>query len=182
LGIVISTEILIDLLRHDPLQKYREWLGPPQCNRKVTVGVRESLSHNRPMWNRVIKVLVIAAVLAAVMQTIRLLLIEPDAIALLCESGAAHWQCQLRDVVIQGFARHLYGPISIVAVLIAGFSGKRVFAVLAMIFGMAGAVFYDFDLAAVGLLLGALLLVRNSNPSSGKSSGDAVIEQNSPAQ
>ena len=129
------------------------------------------------MWNRVIKVLVVAALLAAAMQAIRLLLIEPDEVAQLCERSAAHWQCQLRDLVIQGFARHLYGPISIVAVLAAGLSGKRAFAVLAMIFGMAGAVFYDFDLAAVGLLLGALLLVRGD-----QSSSDSVIEQNSPAQ
>lgn len=142
----------------------------------------DRLSHNHCMWHRVIKVLLVAAVLAAVMQATRLLLIEPDEIAQTCESSAAHWQCHLRDLVVQGFARHLYGPISIAAVLAAWFSGKHAFAVLAMIFGMAGAVFYDFDLAAVGLLLGALLLVRSNKPASSKSTGDQVIEQHSPAQ
>lgn len=114
------------------------------------------------MWIRVLKVLLFAVALAALMQTIRLLLVEPDEVAKACLADATAWRCRLRDLVIQGFARNLYGPISVIAALLAWLGGLRSFAVLAMVAGMAGAVLYSFDLAAVGLLLGALLLARDA--------------------
>jgi hypothetical protein len=110
------------------------------------------------------------------MQAIRLLLIEPENMAAACEMNAAQWHCLLRDVAIQGFARHLYGPISLAAALLAWLSGFRILAMLAMAFGMAGAVLYDFELAALGLLLGALLLVQGSTRAA------PVTEQHTPTQ
>ncbi len=109
---------------------------------------------------RVIGVLLFAAALAAVMQAIRLLLIEPDEVAKNCVLQAQQWQCQLRNIAIQGFARHLYGPISLGAAVLALFV-NRWLAVPAMMAGMAGMVLYDFELSALGLLLGALVLVRD---------------------
>jgi hypothetical protein len=125
------------------------------------------------MWKRVIKVLVFAAVLAAIMQAIRLLIIEPDEMAALCEVSKP-WSCQLRDLAVQGFARHLYGPISIAAAVLAWLTGIRALAVLAMLSGMAGAVLYDFELSAAGLLLGALLLARGRNVEAAGSSAPVI--------
>lgn len=117
-----------------------------------------------PMLYRVLKVLLFAAALTAAMQAIRLLLIEPEDMAQACVLNAAQWQCRVRDLAIQGFARHLYGPISMAAALLGWLGGIRVFAVLAMVAGMAGAVLYDFDVAGLGLLLGTLLLVHSPGP------------------
>lgn len=43
------------------------------------------------MLQRVLKVLLFAVVLTAIMQAIRLLLIEPDAMAQACAVNAAQW-------------------------------------------------------------------------------------------
>jgi len=112
------------------------------------------------MWNRVFTVLLFAALLTAIMQAVRLLLIEPAGIAQACALDASPWHCQLRALVVAGFAHHLYGPISLVAALLGWVSGLRVLAALAMLSGMAGMVLYTFDIAALGFVLGALQLVR----------------------
>lgn len=112
------------------------------------------------MWNRVFKVVLFAALLAGIMQAIRLLLIEPDGMARACAMDASPWFCWLRALVVAGFAHHLYGPISLVAALLAWVSGLRVLAALAMLSGMAGMVLYTFDIAAMGFVLGALQLTR----------------------
>jgi hypothetical protein len=139
--------------------------------------MRRWVSHNPRMWYRVFKVLLFAAVLTALMQAIRLLLVEPDEMAQACAVNAAQGSCRVRDLAIQGFARHLYGPISIAAALLGWLGGIRLFAVLAMVAGMAGAVLYDFELAALGLLLGALLLARAAT-----TNDTPVIEHNASAQ
>ncbi len=133
------------------------------------------------MVYRVIQVLLLAAALAGLMQAIRLLLIEPDEMALACAAAAQQWQCQLRDLAIQGFVKHLYGPISIIAALLALLGGIWLFAVLAMLAGMAGVVLYDFDLAAVGLLLSALYLVHRRHGVSDNSPAE-MIEHHSQAE
>lgn len=117
------------------------------------------------MLYRVLKVMLFAAALTAVMQAIRLLLVEPDEMAQACAANAQTWQCQLRMLAINGFARHIYGPVSVCAALLAWLGGIRLFAVLAMMAGMAGVVLYDFELAALGLMLGAMLLVRDASGS-----------------
>jgi hypothetical protein len=129
------------------------------------------------MWNRVLKVLLFAAALAALMQAIRLLLVEPDEMAQTCLVDATQWPCQIRNLAIQGFARHLYGPISIATALLAWLGGIRVFAVLAMLSGMAGMVLYDFELAALGFTLGALLLARGVGANAA-SVAEPIVEQN----
>ncbi len=114
------------------------------------------------MWKPVVRVLLFAAALAAVMQSIRLLLVEPDAVASGCVINAQQWPCQLRMLAVIGFVRNVYGPLSLIAALLAWVSGIRLFAVLAMAAGMAGVVLYSFELSALGLMLGALLLVRDT--------------------
>lgn len=112
------------------------------------------------MWRRVVILMLVASVLAAIMQAIRLLLIEPDAMAEVCAVNTQQWQCQLRMFAIQGFVRHWYGPASLLAVVLSWLSGVRSIAWLAVLAGMAGVVLYDFEVAAFGLMLGSLLLVR----------------------
>jgi len=112
------------------------------------------------MWNRVFKVVLFAALLTGIIQAIRLLLIEPEGVAQACALDASPWHCQLRALIVAGFAHHLYGPVSLVAALLAWVSGLRVLAALAMLSGMAGMVLYTFDIAALGFVLGALQLAR----------------------
>lgn len=127
------------------------------------------------MVYRVLKVMLFATALAAVMQAIRLLLVEPDEMAQACAASTQMWQCQLRVLAINGFARHLYGPVSMVAAILAWLGGIRLFAVLAMMAGMAGVVLYNFELSALGLMLGALLLVRDA---SGSHTDDTPLVKN----
>ena len=101
--------------------------------------------------------LLFAAVLAGAMQAVRLQLIEPDQVAQGC-LRQTQWHCYVRDIAIQGFVRHLYGPISVIAAVLAWWVGRWL-AVPAMLAGMAGVVLYDFDWSALGLLLGALVWV-----------------------
>jgi len=130
------------------------------------------------MWYRVIKVLLLGAVLAAAMQTIRLLLIEPDEVAKACLLNAQQWHCQLRTLAVNGFVRNVYGPLSLIAALLAWVGSIRLFAVLAMAAGMAGVVLYSFELSALGLMLGALLLVRDTR----RADASPVVEQHSQSQ
>lgn len=116
------------------------------------------------MYRTIFKVFLIGALSAAAMFAIRLLIVEPDEMAKQClgYDMSLTWQCRLRDLAIYGFSRHLYGPISLGAALLAAIGGLRAFAAGAIVVGMAGVVLYDFDLAAIGLLSGALLYLRLS--------------------
>lgn len=112
------------------------------------------------MYRTIFKVFLIGAISAAVMFAIRLLIVEPDTMAQACLGYNMSWQCKLRTLTVYGFSRHLYGPISVVAAVLGAIGGIRMFAAAAMFVGMAGVVLYDFDLAALGLLLGAVLYLR----------------------
>jgi uncharacterized membrane protein len=91
---------------------------------------------------------------------IRFLIVEPDEVAAECVAQAATFTCKIRNAAIFGFSRHLFGPISIVAAVLAWVGAMRLFAIIAMIAGIAGMVLYDFDLAGFGMLLGVVLYVR----------------------
>lgn len=114
------------------------------------------------MYRSVLKVFLIGALSAAALLAIRFLLIEPDEMARECLAHSGSLECNLRNAAIYGFSRHLFGPISLVAAVLAAIGALRPFAILAMVAGMAGVVLYDFELSAVGLLLGALLYLRFS--------------------
>jgi hypothetical protein len=112
------------------------------------------------MLKRASKIILFAAVLSATLMAVRMLLIEPDEVAAACLKNSAQWFCWLREWVIKGFVYRLYGWISVGAALLAWITGVRLVAVIAVIAGVAGVVWYDFELAAMGLLCGALLLMR----------------------
>lgn len=111
------------------------------------------------MRKRVLFILLFAAVLAGAFAILRYQVIEPEGVAAWCSSERTEpLLCRLRATAIQGFARHLYGPIAMALAILGWIGGSRYLAVLAMIVGMAGAMLYDFEFAGAGLLLGAMLL------------------------
>ncbi|MGC3981063.1 MAG: hypothetical protein QM808_07395 [Steroidobacteraceae bacterium] len=118
----------------------------------------------KSMYRHIAKIFLSTAVIAVALLAVRLWIVEPDEMAALCSAQSSLWQCQLRGVAIYGFSRQVFAPISLIAVLLAWVSGRSVFAILfaivAVIAGMAGAVLYNFDLSALGLLLGVLLWAR----------------------
>jgi len=112
------------------------------------------------MFKRAISVLLFAAAIAAVMLVVRFQLVEPDEMGIRCSAEPLlSLACRLRGWAIQGFARHLYGPISIATALLGWIGGSIYLSLLAVTVGMAGMVLYDFDIAGVGFLLGILFLV-----------------------
>jgi len=111
------------------------------------------------MRKRVLIILLFTAVLAAAIAALRYQVIEPEDMAAWCTSEHTEpMLCRIRATAIQGFARHLYGPISLALAVLGWVGGSRYLGILAMMVGMAGAQLYDFDFAGAGLLLGAMLL------------------------
>lgn len=101
-----------------------------------------------------------AAVSLAAAMMLRYLLVEPPAIAGICESGQGPWWCWIRVGVIQAFATQGLGIASVLAGALSVLRGGRALAMLAVVTGCLGIVLYDTDLAAAGLLLGLLRAVR----------------------
>jgi len=112
------------------------------------------------MLRTILHIFLITTFTAAAFLAIRFLLVEPDEVAAACIAQAAPFSCKIRMAAIYGFSRHLFGPISIVAAVLAWVGAMRLFAIVAMVAGIAGIVLYDFDLAGFGMLLGVVLYVR----------------------
>lgn len=112
------------------------------------------------MYRSIVKILLIAAIAAAAALSIRFFLVEPDAVAKNCVVATNDFLCRIRYAAVYGFSRHLYGPISLAMAVVAAIGRLRAFAILAVVVGMAGVNLYDFDLAAIGVLAGALLFAR----------------------
>lgn len=108
----------------------------------------------------IVTVLALIAMLAVAMVVLRRQLVEPEALAQSCLAGLQSWQCTVREWLVFGFTRNAFGITSLIAALLAIVSQWRWLALLAVIAGVAGAVLYRFELSGVGLLLGALVLVR----------------------
>jgi len=112
------------------------------------------------MYRSILAVMLFAALWGVAVLGVRLLIVEPESMAIACVADVDTWSCMLRNVAVYGFSRGLFGYISIVSAVLAAVGAMRLFAVIAVISGMAGAVLYDFDLSALGLLAGCLLLLR----------------------
>jgi hypothetical protein len=91
---------------------------------------------------------------------VRFMLVEPDEVAIACSGQVVALSCKIRNAAIYGFAHHLFGPISLVAAALAWIGALRLFAVVAIIAGIAGMVLYDFDVSGFGMLLGVVLYLR----------------------
>lgn len=112
------------------------------------------------LYRQLFILIAIASITTAILLAIRFMLVEPDEIAAACATQAALFSCKIRNAAIYGFAHHLFGPISMIAAALAWIGALRIFALVAVIAGIAGMVLYDFDMAGAGMLLGTLLYVR----------------------
>lgn len=101
-------------------------------------------------------------------------LVEPAAVAHLCDGGSGPWWCGLRRAVIATFSGYGlgYGALGTGALAVA--LPRPWIAWTAAALGLAGLILYCFEASAVGFLLGALVLARTG--SSLSSGGDMGSE------
>jgi len=114
------------------------------------------------MLRTILHIFLMTALIAAAFLAIRFLLVEPDEVAIACTSQVLTFSCKLRNAAIYGFAHHIFGPLSLIAVVLGWIGAMRLFAVVAIIAGLGGMVLYDFDIAGFGMLLGVVLYLRLS--------------------
>ncbi len=107
-----------------------------------------------------LKILLIGAVTSAIALGLRFGIVEPESVAATCLARGAPGWCWIREALIFGFSRNWFALSSLTAGLLAVVTRCRGVAVLALVLGVVGSVLYRFDLAGVGLLLGALVFVR----------------------
>lgn len=104
----------------------------------------------------------IALAVLTVTLAIRHMAIEPAAIAHACDPAPWAGACSLRSAVIRLFVNQEVGWFALaVGVLATVLRGRRL-AALAIAAGTAGLVLYSYEPSAVGVLLGALVLARES--------------------
>jgi hypothetical protein len=107
----------------------------------------------------------LAALLAlAVATALRRWLIEPPAIAHLCDPAPWAGWCAPRMLLIRSFLDQQIGWLALAAGVAATVMRHRGVAQVALIAGCAGLVLYSYEPAAVGGLLGALVLARVRSP------------------
>jgi hypothetical protein len=100
------------------------------------------------------------AAAGAIAALLRYQLVQPAAIAHLCDAGNGPWWCAVRSLVIATFATYGLGYASLIAAAVAVWRRSAPVATAAAVFGMAGLVLYCYDAGAVGLLIGVLVLAR----------------------
>ncbi len=102
----------------------------------------------------------------AVAATLRYGLVEPPGLGDRCSAGgpnAPAW-CALRDLVVQGFLHDIYGIVALVAAAFALLYRRHWSAAIAAALGLLAIELYCYQSGALALLVGALLLVRASDP------------------
>jgi hypothetical protein len=97
---------------------------------------------------------------AAAASALRLTVVEPAAIAHLCDAGDGPWWCVPRRALVLTFASNGLGYASLAAGLIATATRGIRMALAAALVGAAGLVLYCYEPSAVGLVLGTLVLAR----------------------
>jgi hypothetical protein len=105
--------------------------------------------------------LLLAVVLAGTLVA-RYRLIEPMAVATLCERDDAPAWCLLRRLFVFLFAQNVAGMAAVVFGVWCTITRSRVLAFAALCFGAVGLVLYRFDSAVIGVLLAGLVLAREA--------------------
>lgn len=106
----------------------------------------------------------LAAIVLAATLALRHLAIEPAAIAHACDPAPWQGACALRSTVIRLFVNQEVGWLALaLSVAATVLRGARL-ATLAVAAGTAGLVLYSYEPAAVGALLGLLVLRRSRPP------------------
>jgi hypothetical protein len=91
---------------------------------------------------------------------LRALLIEPSAIAHVCDAAASPGWCSWRQAAVAGFLSYGYGYAALAATLLALLWNHPLAAWLAAALGLAALQLYCVDAGAFALLLGSLRLIR----------------------
>jgi hypothetical protein len=111
---------------------------------------------------RIVSALVFIGGATALFMWVRLYLVEPETLAAACISNMQGWRCNIRQAAVMGFLHQVYGWTALLTGLFATILRWRWLALVAMLFGVAGAVLYTFELSGFGLILGALVWVHCS--------------------
>ena len=115
-----------------------------------------------PLFWPMVSFLLLLAGSTALAAWVRISIVEPEAIAQACVAANAGWRCALREFAVFGFLHNAFAATALLAGVLASIVRWRLLAALAIVAGVAGAVFYTYELSGVGLLLGALVWVRSS--------------------
>lgn len=99
-------------------------------------------------------------------------LVEPAAIAHVCDGGPGPWWCAVRRAVIATFSGYGLGYGALVAGALAVVLPRPGIAWTAAALGLAGLILYCFEAGAVGFLLGVLVLARTTG--AGLTPGDGM--------
>jgi uncharacterized membrane protein len=100
------------------------------------------------------------AVVGLAAAALRSLLIEPSAIAHLCDVAASPGWCAWRQAAVLGFLGYGYGYAALAATLLTLLWKHPLAAWLAAALGLAALQLYCVDAGAFALLLGGLRLIR----------------------
>lgn len=101
--------------------------------------------------------LLIVGVVAA---WLRFDLIQPSHIAAMCGDAGSPWWCAVRQWMVLGFLRNIYGVVALVAAAFALFSRRAAVAWLAAALGLFALVMFCYQAGALALLVGCLRLLR----------------------
>ena len=96
---------------------------------------------------------------------VRHFVIEPAAIAHLCDPQPWQGWCALRSTLLQLFLQQRLGWFALAAGVFAFASGRPLAARLALAIGIAGLILYSYEPSAVGTVLAALALSRSGRKS-----------------
>jgi hypothetical protein len=115
--------------------------------------------------------LVVALVIAAAVVG-KYRLVEPMAYAAACERHEGPWfGCLLRDTLVVLFVKNIAGMASVVFGVWATVTRTRVLALAALAMGGVSIVLYRYDSAAIGVMLGLLVLAREVTGGKQQSAG-----------
>lgn len=106
---------------------------------------------------RPVVIVAAAGLLAALL---RYQMVQPAAIAHLCDAGGGPWWCTLRSLVIATFSTYGIGYAALIAAAIALWRRSAGAALAAAALGIAGLVLYCYEAGAVAFLVGLLVLAR----------------------
>jgi len=115
---------------------------------------------DRVAWLTVCLAIAAISVFSCLAWLARLHIVEPESLAAACLSGQGGWQCALREQLVLGFTRNAFGIAAVIIGILATVARWRSLALAAIACGAVGAVLYRYELSGVGLLLGALVLLR----------------------
>jgi hypothetical protein len=113
----------------------------------------------------VIRVLCWALAICALALAFKYLVVERQALAVICESAAPEWWCEIRESIILVFYQDIPAiaslALAIVALLMDGRRSARILSVTAIILAAPAIVLWGADYAAPAFVIGLLRLLRD---------------------